>query len=224
MIEILAMAEYRNGSAVYAARLGEEDIVLQEITYPRKEPRALSAIQDACLPLSAVLPDALQALERMGARGIAGIGIATAADGSAWASTVLGWGGTGESWLRDGADDSDCPLSCVGAMPESAWSTSDRWSSWLLRNCTYHQYLNSMHWNNTKERFRNRFSTCALCASRQNLHIHHRSYERRGGECDDDLMMLCKRCHHEFHEKIGLTGNGNTVWQTLAMLDEGSKQ
>jgi hypothetical protein len=33
------------------------------------------------------------------------------------------------------------------------------------------------------------------------LDVHHRTYERRGQELDEDLTVLCRACHGIFHEQ-----------------------
>ena len=47
---------------------------------------------------------------------------------------------------------------------------------------------------------------CQLCnLGSVPLNVHHRTYERRGEELDEDLTVLCRECHHTFHEhrKLG---------------------
>jgi len=41
--------------------------------------------------------------------------------------------------------------------------------------------------------------SCQLCNSKDNLNVHHRTYERRGHELASDLIVLCKQCHKTFH-------------------------
>ena len=37
---------------------------------------------------------------------------------------------------------------------------------------------------------------------RANLQVHHLNYERVGNERDDDLILLCHRCHEGVHKQI----------------------
>lgn len=83
-------------------------------------------------------------------------------------------------------------------------------NTWQLRNqyleqqgITYLQYLETEHWKDLKKRFRasklckNR---CAVCGSRQNINIHHKSYKRIGNERLMDLIELCRNCHTKAHD------------------------
>jgi hypothetical protein len=68
----------------------------------------------------------------------------------------------------------------------------------------YAEYLKSPHWQAVRRdalaRAKNR---CQLCNSRKKpLHTHHNSYERRGYENSDDLIVLCANCHAKFHDKL----------------------
>jgi len=71
-----------------------------------------------------------------------------------------------------------------------------------LRNLPYSEYLKSHHWGAVKARIKRR-KTCQLCNSKEGLHVHHRTYERRGEELDEDLVLLCAECHRKFHNKDG---------------------
>ena len=33
------------------------------------------------------------------------------------------------------------------------------------------------------------------------LHVHHKTYERLGDECMDDLVVLCWHCHDKYHRR-----------------------
>lgn len=43
---------------------------------------------------------------------------------------------------------------------------------------------------------------CQLCRSDKRLHVHHNTYERIGDELPEDLIVLCKRCHKFYHQRI----------------------
>lgn len=71
-----------------------------------------------------------------------------------------------------------------------------------LRTMPYKDYLNTAHWQQTRTRALERAGhSCQLCNSQNSLQVHHRTYERRGCERDDDLTVLCARCHSKFHEE-----------------------
>jgi HAMP domain-containing protein len=71
----------------------------------------------------------------------------------------------------------------------------------VLRAMPYDEYLKTDHWMATRigalERAGHR---CQLCNSNERLQTHHRSYERRGHEQPEDLIVLCADCHKTFHE------------------------
>ncbi len=70
-----------------------------------------------------------------------------------------------------------------------------------LSQFQYSQYLKTKHWKKIKKRIllRARFA-CELCQSPLlPIHIHHKTYVRRGKELDEDLIALCKKCHWKQH-------------------------
>jgi hypothetical protein len=76
-----------------------------------------------------------------------------------------------------------------------------------LRSMPYRAYLRTPEWQDRREAalVRARWR-CQLCnANDVRLDVHHRSYERRGEERDDDLTVLCAWCHSHFHEHRDLT-------------------
>lgn len=72
-----------------------------------------------------------------------------------------------------------------------------------LRALPYKEYLQTEHWKRTRQSAlgRARFQ-CELCTSRNELHVHHKTYEHRGYEYKSDLIVLCKDCHAKFHNKL----------------------
>lgn len=70
----------------------------------------------------------------------------------------------------------------------------------LLCLLPYSEYLESEHWKEKRAKARERANgRCQICNGDGELHTHHRTYERIGHERDDDLIVLCKRCHELFH-------------------------
>jgi hypothetical protein len=43
---------------------------------------------------------------------------------------------------------------------------------------------------------------CQVCCRKDRLHVHHRTYVRRGVERPSDLIVLCADCHGLFHGKL----------------------
>lgn len=70
-----------------------------------------------------------------------------------------------------------------------------------LKAIKYKDYLESAHWHAVRhgviEAAKNR---CQVCNSGGALHVHHRTYARRGEERPEDLTVLCAGCHSEFHK------------------------
>ena len=71
-----------------------------------------------------------------------------------------------------------------------------------LRRLPYREYLRTAHWLRVRvlalERARH---ACALCPSTERLEVHHRSYQRRGFEQPEDVIVLCADCHSRHHRK-----------------------
>ncbi len=74
----------------------------------------------------------------------------------------------------------------------------------------YQEYLTSEHWDEVRRR-ELRFAryACRLCGSKDNLQVHHRSYENLGYERSSDVIVLCGDCHHKFHQESKLADDPN---------------
>lgn len=69
----------------------------------------------------------------------------------------------------------------------------------------YAEYLQSEHWQQRRKKaiaeVGHRCEQCSLprwvaaLLYDQDLHVHHRNYQNLGDEQDDDLEVLCRRCH-----------------------------
>jgi hypothetical protein len=73
----------------------------------------------------------------------------------------------------------------------------------------YPDYLQTADWKIRREDAlkRARFS-CQVCSGKGELHVHHRTYLRRGNEAEGDLLVLCATCHKLFHENGRLAQGG----------------
>ena len=66
--------------------------------------------------------------------------------------------------------------------------------------CDYGLYLKTYHWQDMRLQAMDRYYyRCAVCNSPDLLDVHHRTYERRGNENPEDLIVLCRGCHDIFH-------------------------
>lgn len=71
----------------------------------------------------------------------------------------------------------------------------------VLRAMPYDEYLRTDHWQATRsEALERAHHHCQVCNSADRLQTHHRSYQRRGEEAPEDLIVLCANCHKTFHE------------------------
>lgn len=64
----------------------------------------------------------------------------------------------------------------------------------------YRAYLRSSHWKTVRrDALRRAGNKCQLCSSRIRLEVHHNSYEHLWDETEQDVVVLCRRCHAKFH-------------------------
>jgi len=72
-----------------------------------------------------------------------------------------------------------------------------------LRDMPYKEYLQTKHWQEIRKKALHRANyKCQLCSSKENLNVHHNTYENRGCEKEEDLIVLCQKCHGKFHDKF----------------------
>ena len=71
----------------------------------------------------------------------------------------------------------------------------------VLKTMPYKDYQRTVWWQNVRhEKLQLAGNRCQLCnRPGPGLHVHHRTYERRGSESLDDLTVLCEICHSFFH-------------------------
>jgi 5-methylcytosine-specific restriction endonuclease McrA len=68
----------------------------------------------------------------------------------------------------------------------------------------YNSYISSKKWAKRRRRYYAcNPNTCKVCGSREEITLHHLTYERLGKELDADLMPLCWKHHQSFHDLIG---------------------
>jgi hypothetical protein len=65
----------------------------------------------------------------------------------------------------------------------------------------YPEYLQTPEWRERGRIKREQAAhRCQVCNSTDKLHVHHRTYGRRGVEHPADLIVLCDGCHKLFHD------------------------
>lgn len=70
-----------------------------------------------------------------------------------------------------------------------------------LRAMPYAEYLLTDHWQEQRQAALERANhRCQVCNATITLNVHHRTYERRGDELPEDLIVLCQGCHQLFHD------------------------
>lgn len=70
-----------------------------------------------------------------------------------------------------------------------------------LKRMPYVEYLQTPEWQETRKVALKRAKYhCQVCNGTGVLDVHHRTYERKGEERNDDLIVLCRKCHSLFHE------------------------
>lgn len=90
---------------------------------------------------------------------------------------------------------------------EAEWQASSHWYLQRqdeLRTMPYQEYLQTPEWQARRQRhLRSAGYRCQLCnAGDRSLHVHHRTYERRGNERWADLLVLCSDCHAKHHDEL----------------------
>ena len=87
----------------------------------------------------------------------------------------------------------------LDSLPAPDRGENDRVSG--LRAMPYIEYLQTDHWHFTRRLALERAKGhCSVCNGTRSLEVHHRTYERRGEELPEDLVVLCNGCHDLFHE------------------------
>ncbi|PLS85251.1 MAG: hypothetical protein CYG60_13590 [Actinobacteria bacterium] len=72
-----------------------------------------------------------------------------------------------------------------------------------LKQMSLSEYLKTIEWGARRNRaLLQADNRCRICGSTQRLEVHHRTYERLGHELLSDLVVLCRRCHQLFHDRL----------------------
>lgn len=67
----------------------------------------------------------------------------------------------------------------------------------------YRDYLQSNHWKETRARALQRANyKCEKCSYTEQLQVHHLNYNNLWHEHDEDLLVVCRKCHAKIHHKI----------------------
>lgn len=72
----------------------------------------------------------------------------------------------------------------------------------LSKNPAYAAYIESPAWLETRRRKIISARRCYACGTKKHLTVHHLTYERKGREDLDDLLVLCHQHHMQLHEDL----------------------
>ena len=77
----------------------------------------------------------------------------------------------------------------------------------------YSDYLESDYWKDLRKKALARDGgRCSFCGSYNDLNVHHNSYREKWQGIENELplvMVLCKDCHSEFHERTEYFNNAH---------------
>lgn len=69
-----------------------------------------------------------------------------------------------------------------------------------LINMPYRLYLKTRYWLDFRKQVKEHYNhTCAKCGSVGNTDAHHVTYDNKGNETFEDIVLLCRSCHDELH-------------------------
>ena len=111
------------------------------------------------------------------------------------------------AWLNGGG--ATFRMSGSPAVPISDVFADEDIRAWdehieALRTMPYTEYLLTPEWAERRRGALQRAGhACQTCGGHGRLHVHHRTYERRGQESVDDLIVLCEECHLAVHVSGG---------------------
>lgn len=75
-----------------------------------------------------------------------------------------------------------------------------------LKNLKYSDFLQTKYWDVVRRQKMKRANfKCELCNSNgKSLNVHHKTYDNHGMEHRylEDLIVLCRKCHAKFHDKL----------------------
>jgi len=68
-------------------------------------------------------------------------------------------------------------------------------------NFNYKEYLKTKYWGSLSKELKGKKGKCQVCSSAEKLEVHHNNYKYLFLETEDDLTVLCHKCHSKFHDK-----------------------
>ena len=69
-----------------------------------------------------------------------------------------------------------------------------------MRAMDYNDYIHSEHWRHFREQTLIFYGyKCVVCSDTDKLAVHHKTYENRGRETFNDVIVVCNKCHETIH-------------------------
>ena len=95
--------------------------------------------------------------------------------------------------------------------------------------CTGNKYLQTKHWEQLRRKIMSdRCMECERChkpLTNATAVIHHNTYKRFGNEKDEDLNLLCDRCHSIIHKSKKQQHEDNkTIMEIYRRLSKSERQ
>lgn len=77
---------------------------------------------------------------------------------------------------------------------------SELFSIFPTTRAAYRSYVTSGDWRKKRaSKLKITGKVCQKCSSRERIEVHHINYRYLFDCTDDDLMVLCQKCHGVFH-------------------------
>jgi len=98
-----------------------------------------------------------------------------------------------------------------GKTKKKRWTTLKKT---IKKVDNYSSYLRSRHWKNFRGYILTLHKRCKICGTTENLEVHHKWYGTRKKsvlyqESDDDVAVLCKKCHDLYHKEYDRATKAN---------------
>lgn len=102
---------------------------------------------------------------------------------------------SGDAWAEKKSHDEIWRGQCADRDTTVKTAIAAVWK--LYVGLSYQGYLETDAWREVRNRILRRDDfRCVRCSSTKSLQVHHLTYQRLGCEHDNDLVTLCRTCHH----------------------------
>ena len=84
----------------------------------------------------------------------------------------------------------------------------------------YIEYIHSKEWRIICKRIHKRDRVCQGCGTRDHLDVHHKTYKNFKNESDEELILVCRKCHNTIHASHKLNRYGKNLSKTTGKVLE----